>query len=271
MKRATSFWGVVCAVGAAIALAGTVCADPITQVDFGSSVGSTNSRTGETADAVYGDVITTGAATYTPAASVAGGFFDASEPTWQGGGSAPAPDTTFTLYIAGPTALGTFNAVKGFEEGLYTITGLIPNLDYRVEVTISELDALIGVPGVGEVPTYLDSGLTQRALETVFVSGNGIEIGSVAADPSGGNSQLVTGGWFLGTTDGSGNLTIGFNEIFTWPVNSQTAPAPGSQTGVRVEQIRLTPTPEPPALALMGVLLAAGLGLGLRRKRRQPA
>jgi len=271
MKKTTAFWGVVCALGAAFALAGAAQADSVTQVDFGSIVGGTNGLTGETADAVYGDVITPGSATYTPHASVTGGYFDAAEPTWQGGGSAPAPDTTFTLYITGPTSLGTFNAVEGFEEGLYTVGGLIPNLDYKVGVTISELDALLYVPGVGFVPAYTDAGLTQRAVETVFVSGNGSEIGSVAADPSGGNSQLVTSGWFVGTTDGSGNLTIDFNEIFTWPVGATSAPLPGSQSGIRVEQIRLTPTPEPPALALMGILLAAGLGLGLRRKLRLTA
>ena len=74
----------------------------------------------------------------------------------------------------------------------------------------------------------------------------------------------------LGMANGAGDLTIGFNNLFTWDpagVLFPNPPAPGTQAGIRVEQIKLTRVPVP--AARMGLAVLGGLGLlhGGRRWR----
>ena len=72
-----------------------------------------------------------------------------------------------------------------------------------------------------------------------MVTGNGVDLGTVTPNGVIGSDQVLTKTFVtLAQSDGSGELTIGFNEVFRQVV---AGPAPdfGTQFGIRVEQIAL--------------------------------
>ena len=163
------------------------------------------------------------------------GNFDATEP-----GLIPPPDQNVDLYCqafsigefgSACTVIGTngqiltpFDVVRGFEEGSFTFTGFTPGATATVTVIISDID---------DEGATLDSAGTMPAVETVFVTGNGVDLGIVT--PNGiGNDQVITKTFvILAQADGSGELNIGFNQVFRFNGLS------GGQSGIRVEQISI--------------------------------
>ncbi len=166
---------------------------------------------------------------------------DATEP-----GGIGTPDQTVGIFIQSGTigiaslCVGdgnlcvTYNVVRGFEEGSFTFSGLPPNVPVQVTVIISDMDHR-GVT--------LDAAGTMPAEETVFVTGNGVDLGTVTPNGVIGNDQVLTKTFTtLAQSDGSGGLIIGFNQVFREFVSTPTT-LPQSffdvQFGIRVEQIAL--------------------------------
>jgi len=197
----------------------------------------------------YSDVAASDAGTiaFTNAASLPGGYFDAVEPTFQGGGAAPIPDlpSPITLYLAGGGGAVTplLEITEGYEEARYTFTAPFPGQNYFLGTIISDMD---------DFGLFLDpAGVMTPAPETVFVSVNGVDLlASVTAVPGSGASQVITTAHGVVKAAPAGGIVVGFNEIFVWDpaaipalpcaVNpTPTLPCPGSQTGVRVEQITI--------------------------------
>ena len=199
-----------------------------------------------------------GTVMWAPVASTSTGYFDAVEPTYQSGGAAPIPDTTITAYDAVGTPIGPLKIVKGYEEARFAFDGLVPGNQYSVTVKISDMDFFdIFADDLGAIPLP----------ETVFVTGNGVELGSVAAATDLGlglgTTQTITKTLeLLAISDGSGKIIVGFNENFVW--DDSTSPSIpwdfvpavcttlkiadhsciGDECGVRVEEISLTHLPD---------------------------
>jgi len=188
-------------------------------------------------------------------ASLPGGFFDAVEKTAQRTGVFPVPDKAIpTMYTLGPTPLSPMNIVRGYEEATFTFDNLPPGAVYAVTVIIRDLD---------DFGLFEDAALSMPLPETVLVTGNGLSLGTVDAVVGSGTTQVITKTLLTSATvDGSGQLTIGFNENFQWdpspisiwdglgffctPTKATDTGGPAltpfcipSQTGVRVEQISL--------------------------------
>ena len=228
---------------------------------FGPSIGSFNGNLQvlENANHLYSDVASSKARTvaFTNPASLPQGFFDAVQSRFQGGGAAPTPDTTITLLCSGlplvpgfcatgdPVTTKPINVVKGYEEGKFKFKKLAEG-EYLVTVVIFDMDDL----GLIDMATGL------AAPETVFVTANGEEIGSVTAVPGMGTTQTITKQFTTAVEDDDGKIKIGFNQLFTWasmsgqasgpilPVCDDSAtplPCKGAESGIRVEQITLTP------------------------------
>jgi len=200
----------------------------------------------------------------TNSASLPGGYFDAVEKTAQNTAVFPVPDKTIMMYAAGDCfglnpgmsdLCSPMNFVRGYEEATFTFDGLTPFAKYEVEVLISDLD---------DFGLFEDMALMMALPETVFVTGNTVDLGTVVAVVGGGNTQFITKTLpTLAIANGAGDLTLGFNENFQWDhstpslwdafgvfctpakatVGGGGIPTPfcnPSQTGVRVEQISLT-------------------------------
>ncbi len=184
----------------------------------------------------WGDVVNPGTTLGFPA-----GNFDATEP-----GGIGTPDQTVSIFfqngVIGDAALCPdvganagqvciiYDVVRGFEEGSFAFSGLPPNVPVQVTVIISDMD----YTGVTQ-----DSAGTIPAEEDVLVTGNGVNLGTVTPNGVIGENQVLTKTFAtLAQSDGSGELTIGFNEVFRQGVGGP-APDFGSQFGIRVEQIAL--------------------------------
>jgi len=231
---------------AAISVATTmtmVQADPDgdTKATFGLVIGG-----GDLSDHFYSDVAASDAmtVTYTNAASLPGGYFDAVEPVFQGGGAAPIPDlpSPIILHSGGVPITPPLEITEGYEEARYTFTAPFPGQNYFLGTIISDMDDFgltIDIDGLIPAP------------ETVFVSVNGVDLlAPVTAVPGGGASQVITTAHGVVNAAPGGGIVVGFNEIFVWDpaaipalpcaVNpTPTLPCPGSQTGIRVEQITI--------------------------------
>lgn len=192
--------------------------------------------------------------------SDSGDWFDAVEPTYMGGGAEPTPDFSETYFSGGTAVTPPVNFVKGYEEAEFTFSDLDANKHYTVTVTIDNM---------GDFTTYFggalwkDDASSVPILETIFVTGNGVELGSVTAEfggdtGSGPIDQTVTKTLELvAKSNGAGDLTVGFNEYFQWDPSDSAAfnaGAPvctptklgatsciGSQSGIRVAEISLLP------------------------------
>jgi|GEM_PF-6034862 len=254
--RVASSAVVCCALLLCLTFAGSASATTVTAV-FGDSIGGINTTLpgSPTATNEYAEVITPGSFLFTPPGSTAGGFFDAAEPLFQGGGAAPVPDDTGLVFFSGVTPVTpALNIVFGFEEGAFTFSGLTPGGQYTVEVAISDLEDLPLTVGLGGPPV----------LETVAISGNGVGLGDVTAIPAAPDPDLVIATLgVIAIADLSGDLTIGINQVFAWDPLA-APPVIGSQTGIRVERLSVTAIPEPGSLALIGL----GTFIMLKRQKR---
>ena len=225
---------------------------PLT-VTFGANTGPTDGTTVNSfannapINYHYSDVAESKADTvlYTNPLSLPDGYFDAVEPDLQGSSIEPVPDFENVQFYFQPGGiqLPLVNIVLGYEEAEFAFTGLTPGEQYDVTVTISdmdEFDELTNLPPPFTSITNDQPGI-DPVIETVIVSGNGVELGAVSAIVGDGDSQTVTS--FLGTAtvSGAGEVTIGFNEYFSW---DPLAFPPFSEPGIRVEQISLAgPSP----------------------------
>jgi len=134
-------------------------------------------------------------------------------------GGFPAPERTIFLDLSGPIINGCDNVAntgdvidvaRGYEEGEFKFTGLNPSEKFAVTVVLSDID---------------DCGMQWRLnsdpndplkplLETVFVYGNGVELGFVDAAGLGlGDHTVLKQFTVLAMADGSGDLFIGFNTV----------------------------------------------------------
>jgi len=216
---------------------------------FGPNTGTigvtANPKIGGAMEHFYSDIAaSTAASAFTPPASLAGGYFDASDPTFQGGGAAPVPDfaTGLILYVsAGPCIPVTppLDVSKGFVEGVFTFDALNSGQNYWVKVTNSEMD---------DFQSFTDAACSIPAVETTFVSANGVDLGTVTALVTGAQDQTITTTVGVGTADPTGSMTIGFNELFSWDPAGAGAgpfcdailvPCIGLEPGIRVEKIEL--------------------------------
>jgi len=128
---------------------------------------------------------------------------------------------------------------RGYEEGEFTFTGLNPLEKFAVTVVLSDID---------------DCGMRWRLnsdvndplkplLETVFVSGNGVELGFVDAAGLGtGDHALLKQFTVLAMPDGSGDLVIGFNTVSEQQINEGMPFFSIFRTGFGVEQIIIEST-----------------------------
>lgn len=196
---------------------------------------------GTPADHNYTDIATSQPDTvlYTNPASLPGGYFDAVDPTFQGGGAAPATDANIILYFGGAQVSPILNVSKGFQEGNFTFN-VLPDTFYFVNVTISDLD---------NFGLTLDADQNIPAVETVFITANvnasSFEIGSISANstivqnpPSDPGQTVADRLPLIAKSNSTGDLRVGFNQLFVWD-DTQAAPEPGSQSGIRVERIIL--------------------------------
>ena len=203
-------------------------------------------------DHFYSDVTgSTAAAAFSSAASLGGGYLDASEPSIQSGG-APANPVFIPGFVAYTTAFGGCLAVvatpvdvyKGFEESVFTFDSLNAGQNYWVNVSISDMD---------DFGVFTENTCTTNVLETVFVSANTVELGSVVASVGAVAPKLEVSTVGVGKADPLGDMTVGFNQLFSWdptgtapllvPVCGNIGvplPCIGDQSGIRVEQIELT-------------------------------
>jgi hypothetical protein len=169
------------------------------------------------------------------------GNFDATEP----GGIVVADQTVSVFYQNGVIGQASscpifsvsagqvciiYDVIRGFEEGSFTFSGLPPNVPVQVTVIISDMDYTgVTQDSAGNIP----------AEEDVLVTGNGVPLGTVTPNGVIAQDQVLTRTFVtLAQSNGSGDLTIGFNEVFR---NSVGGPAQGfnDQFGIRVEQISL--------------------------------
>ena len=183
--------------------------------------------------------------TFTNPASLPGGFFDAVEPGFQGAPfTAPVPDASITLYLAGVPVTTPFNIVEGYEEATFTMAALNPGQNYFLGTIIFDMD---------DFGLTTDMAGTMPAPETVFVSVNGVDLPApVTAVPGGGPTQVITTAHGVVKATPAANIVVGFNELFIWdpvgvvplalPVCGNAGfplPCIGLQSGIRVEQIEL--------------------------------
>jgi len=236
---------------------------------FGASIGDPNPFAGgDLINHEYGDLVSAKPLTVTftnPDSLIPGGYFDAVEPDFQDDG-APLPgiDAVITPHDAsGSLIFAPFNAFRGYEEGEFTFTGLCGGCSFVVTVIISDMDFF---------DSYGAPAKVDPLVETVFVTGNSADLGTVEALPLApfplGDSQTITTTLASpGIADGLGTLTIGFNEIFVWDESPSLWDTPGfgicttdevlidfpidgeigtrcrgEEPGVRVEQISLALT-----------------------------
>ena len=122
---------------------------------------------------------------------------------------------------------GPHDVFQGHEEGVFTFTGLNPTEKFQVTVVLSDMDdcgleyRLFANPNDPLIP----------ALETVFVRGNAVELGLVDSAGLGQGDHVIQKTFTtLAMPDGNGDLTIGFNLVFSTAGSS----------GVGVEQIVIT-------------------------------
>ncbi len=222
--------------------------------EFLADIGTPHSMVGVAPDIVdheYSDVATSVALTvaFTNPASLPGGYFDAVEPSIQGG-FAPANAIFIPGLVAYSTAFGPCSALttpvdvyKGFEEGVFTFDSLNAGQNYWVNVSISDMD---------DFGVFTDAACSIPALETVFVSANSVELGSVVASVGATTPKLEVSTVGIGKADPLGDMTVGFNELFSWdptgaapvfvPVCGNVGvdlPCLATQSGIRVEQIEM--------------------------------
>ena len=183
--------------------------------------------------------------TFTNPVSLPGGFFDAVEPGFQGAPfTAPVPDASITLYLAGVPVTTPFNIVEGYEEATFTMAALNPGQNYFLGTIIFDMD---------DFGLTTDAAMLIPAPETVFVSVNGVDLSApVTAVPGNGQTQAITTAHGVVKATPAGNIVVGFNELFIWdpsgaaplalPVCGNAGvplPCIAAQTGIRVEQIEL--------------------------------
>ena len=124
-----------------------------------------------------------------------------------------------------------YDVIRGFEEGSFTFSGLPPNVPVQVTVIISDMDYTgVTQDSAGNIP----------AEEDVLVTGNGIPLGTVTPNGVIAQDQVLTRTFAtLAQSDGTGDLTIGFNEVFREEVGGPVFGFGSAQFGIRVEQISL--------------------------------
>jgi len=199
--------------------------------------------------------------------SLDGGYFDAVEPAFQEFGlpSEPIPDFSKTYHSGGVPVLPPINFVKGYEEAHFIFDGLEADKHYTVTVTIDNLaDFTTAFGGL----LWEDDLSSIPILETIFVTGNGKELGSVTAEfggdtGTGPTDQTITKTLeVLAKSNGAGELIVGFNEYFQWdpsvsgafdggeavctpaklsPAHPTNPNCKGTQSGMRVAEISLLP------------------------------
>ena len=198
----------------------------------------------------YADVTgSTAAVGFSSAASLSGGYLDASEPSIQSGvvPANPVFIPGLVLYLSvGPCIPVTpaLDVYKGFEESVFTFDSLTVGNLYEVTVDISDMD---------DFGVFTEATCTTPALETVFVTANTVELGSVVADIGAPTGALKTKTFTsqVERADGLGDMTVGFNQLFSWdpigigitglcdPVQVAANNCIGLESGIRVEQISL--------------------------------
>jgi hypothetical protein len=158
-------------------------------------------------------------------------------------GGFPAPekilflDTSTTSFCFIPFNTGDIVSVaKGYEEGEFAFTGLNPSDKFLVTVVLSDIDDC-GIQGRLASDPNDPLGPVR---ETVFVNGNGVELGFVDAAGFGPGDHVVQKQFaVLAMADGSGDLDIGFNTVTDFNPNFYN-------TGFGVEQIVIESTSEVP-------------------------
>ncbi len=149
-------------------------------------------------------------------------------------GGLPASEKTLFMDVSTasfcPVSFSTgtiINVARGYEEGEFAFTGLNPSDKFLVTVVLSDIDDC-GLQGrLFSDPT--DPLAPVR--ETVFVYGNGVELGLVDAAGFGPGDHVVQQQFaVLAMPDGSGDLDIGFNTVTDFNADFYN-------TGFGVEQI----------------------------------
>ncbi len=198
----------------------------------------------------YSDVTGSVDDAFTNSLSLPGGYLDAMEPTFQVDGlTVPTPDGSFSLFFGGALVAGPLDFIKGHEEATFDFDSLNADSLYEVTVDISDMDDVSF-----QTSLWLDAGSSVPALETVFVTANTVELGSIVADVGALTGALKTKTFSsqVERANGAGDLKVGFNQLFVWdPVdapfgffpcgNPVASPlgCPGTESGIRVEQITL--------------------------------
>lgn len=184
--------------------------------------GTINPSVGDPKTNDYADLVLTKPST------IRGGFVPhctpglASEPTnldETNPGGFPAAERTIYLDMSGPfvnncqSAASTGDIVdvaRGYEEGEFTFTGLNPSEKFLVTVVLSDIDDCGMKWRLASDPTDP----LKPLLETVFVYGNGVELGFVDAAGLGlGDHTVQKQFTVLAMPDGAGDLDIGFNTV----------------------------------------------------------
>jgi len=124
-------------------------------------------------------------------------------------------NTLSTSFCTVPFQNGqVIDVARGYEEGEFAFTGLNPSDKFLVTVVLSDIDDC----GIQGTDNSIPGALLEPVRETVFVYGNGVELGLVDAAGFGPGDHVVQQQFaVLAMPDGSGDLDIGFNTVTESP------------------------------------------------------